>query len=192
MLQRVTVLLVVMILSLRLGVVQAQPGNIIEECAKLLPANRPIPSGADAPSIRIVQPRSGVIFGETLTIAIDTPNFDVTAEGRHWHLWVNGQLQGMVYQPTAIIDLPPGDYQICASLGNSDHADIGMPAGVNITLQAAAAGTPTPTLSVSRDAARVQPEGPSAPQILLIVGGGLVAAIGGWWFGQRVGRKPKA
>jgi len=43
---------------------------------------------------------------------------------------------------------------------------------------------------VDRAAAQVQPEGQiSSGQIALLVGGGLLAAVGGWWFGNRI---PKA
>jgi hypothetical protein len=168
--------------------------SVIAECASLLAADRPMPDGSDAPAVRLIQPSSEVIYGSAVTIAIETNNFDVTSEGRHWHLWVNGQLQGMVYQPTAIIDLAPGIYTICASLGNTNHADIGMPAGMRITVEQPQVGTPTPTLLIAPEQAQVQPEasGPSGAQILLLVGGGLLAAVGGWWLGARMtGRKTR-
>lgn len=169
----------------------ARPESVVAECAGLLPADRPMPGGSDAPTVRIVQPTVDTAYGSAVTIAIQTDNFDLNVEGRHWHLWVNGQLQGMVYQPTAIIDLAPGNYTICASLGNTDHADIGMPAGKRITVEQAQVGTPTPTLSIAREQAQVQPEttGPSTGQILLLIAGGLLAAVGGWWIGARMTRR---
>ena len=164
--------------------------SVVEDCARLLPADRPLFSGADAPTVQIVQPSQAVIYGSAVTVTIVTNNFDVNAEGRHWHLWVDGQLNGMVYQPNAIIDLAPGVHTLCASLGNTDHADIGMPDGVVITVETAQAGTPTATLTVDRSAAPVQPEGNiGLPQILLLVGGGLLAAVGGWWFGTRLPKR---
>ena len=194
-------LLSMMIVSMLLlcgGAVQAadatatpDASTLVADCARLLPADRPMPTGADAPSIRITQPTTSVVYGQTVTIAIDTTNFDINAEGRHWHLWINGQLTGMVYQPTAIIDLTPGTYQICATLGDNNHVDIGMPAAIEITVQAAAAGTPTATLAVAREAAQVQQEGVSAGQIAMIIGGGLLAAVGGWWLGKRMPKSSK-
>ncbi len=171
----------------------ADDSNVLADCIRLLPANRPIETGANAPSVRIVQPTTEVVYGSAVTIQIQTKNYDVSAEGgQHWHLWVNGTLTGMVYQPTAIIDLAPGTYTICASLGNSTHADIGMPDGIRVKVEAAQAGTPTATLAVDRAAAQVQPEGQiGSGQIILLVGGGLLAAVGGWWIGNRMPKGKK-
>ncbi|MBL8165822.1 MAG: hypothetical protein JNJ61_27810 [Anaerolineae bacterium] len=168
------------------------PPDIIAACSALLPDDRPMPSGPDAPSVRIVQPASGVVYGTAVTIVIEAANFDVTSEGRHWHLWVNGTLHGMVYQPMAIIDLEPGTYQICASLGNNDHADLGVPAGILLTVERPAAGTPTPTLPVSREQAAVLPEPGLGPvEIILVVALALLAAVGGWWLGARLPKRGK-
>jgi hypothetical protein len=167
----------------------AQDDALLDECVRLLPTNRPIPDGADAPSLRFVAPTSSQVIGTAVLLTIETRNFDIPTEGRHWHLWVNGQLQGMVYQPDAIIDLEPGEYVICASLGNTDHADIGMPAGLRLTVQAAAPGA-APTLPVSREAAVVQAEPAlGVGQIVLLVVGALAAAFGGWWMGARMGKR---
>ncbi len=165
----------------------ADDSNVLADCTRLLAADRPIETGANAPTVRIVQPTIDVVYGSTVTIQIQTNNYDVNANGQHWHLWVNGALNGMVYQPTAIIDLTPGTYTLCASLGNSQHADIGMPDGIRITVKPAQAGIATATLAVDRSAAKVQPEGQiSSGQIILLVVGGLLAAVGGWWFGNRM------
>lgn len=166
--------------------------NLIDECARLLAPDRPIATGADAPTIELVSPTAGTIYGTAVTVNIKANNYDVTTEGRHWHLWVNGQLQGMVYQPTAIIDLDPGTYTLCVSLGNTQHADIGMPAGVRVTVEQPLAGTPTATLTVDRAAAQVQPEGTvGAGQVAILVIGGLLAAVGGWWLGNRMPKGKK-
>jgi hypothetical protein len=166
--------------------------NVLADCIKLLPSDRPIESGANAPSVRIVQPTTDVVYGSAVTIQIQTKNFDVNSNGQHWHLWVNGTLTGMVYQPNAVIDLAPGDYTICASLGNNQHADIGMPDGIHLKVEAAQVGTPTATLAVDRAAAQVQPEGQiGGGQIALLVGGGLLAAVGGWWIGNRMPKGKK-
>ncbi len=193
--------LLILLLLLLPGVALAQstpaPGeNTLAECVRLLPTNRPMPSGPDAPTLRIVQPAAdATIYGGTITVSIQTNNFDVDAQsGRHWHLWVNDQLRGMVYQDDAVLDLEPGTYRICASLGNTDHADMGMPDGIVLTIEEPLAGTPTATLAVSREQATIQPEAtsPDSSQLILLVAGGLLAAVGGWWIGSRMPKQRKA
>lgn len=171
---------------------QEPDAAVLAECTALLPPDRPIPTGPDAPSIRLTAPQAD----ETLTagqiaFSIETTNFDLNSEARHWHLWINGQVQGMVYQPTGIIRLAPGTYTICASLGNTDHADIGIPDGLRLTVIEATAGIPTPTLPVAPEAAPVVPEQPQPTQIILLIGAALAAAVGGWWVGTRLGRKKR-
>src|SRR4051794_37910135 len=61
-------------------------GNVLADCIKLLPADRPVESGANAPSLRIVQPTTDVVYGSAVSIQIQTKNFDVNADGQHWHL----------------------------------------------------------------------------------------------------------
>ncbi len=166
--------------------------NILADCAHLLAPDRPIATGPDAPTIELLSPTTETIYGSAVTVSIKANNYDVTSEGRHWHLWINGQLQGMVYQPMAIIDLDPGTYTLCVSLGNTQHADIGMPAGVRLTVEQPLAGTPTATLAVERAAAQIQPEGAvGTGQVALLVVGGLLAAVGGWWLGNRMPKGKK-
>lgn len=166
--------------------------DLIGECAQLLAPDRPISTAPDAPSIQLLSPTEGTLYGSAVTVNIQANNYDVTSEGRHWHLWVNGQLMGMVYQPTAIIDLEPGDYTLCVSLGNTQHADIGMPAGVRITVDQPLSGTPTATLTVDRAAAQIQPEGAVSPvQVMMLVVGGVFAAVGGWWLGNKIPKGKK-
>lgn len=193
-----TLLITVVVVTLGLPVMAqdaatATSGNVLADCIRLLPADRPIESGADAPSVRLVEPSNAVVYGGAVTVSVQTNRYDISEKtGQHWHLWVNGQLQGMVYQNTAVIDLKPGTYTLCASLGNSQHADIGMPDGIRVTVAEAQAGTPTATVAVDRTTATVQPEGQvSTGQILILVAGALVAGVGGWWLGNRMPKRKK-
>jgi len=166
--------------------------TIIEQCEKLLAPDRPTFSGPNAPSIRITSPTDGSDFyGSSVTISVDIQNFDMnTTDGRHWHLWVNGQLQGMVYQKDVTIDLTPGTYQLCATLGDANHADVGEPSGVNFTVHEAAAGTPTTPASFPSGTGNLIPETGITPgQIALVIILGLAAAVGGWWFGSRLPKR---
>ncbi len=166
--------------------------TLLADCNKMLAPDRPMPTGPDAPSIKLVAPTDPVVYGSTVTFQVQTTNFDINANGDHWHLWMNGQLTGMVYQPTAIIDMNPGTYEVCATLGDANHVDIGTPAVMFLTVKPAVAGVATATLPVARSAAQVQPDtGVGPAQIAVIVVGGLAAAIGGWWFGKRMPKNIK-
>lgn len=171
----------------------AQPAtpSVIEQCAALLADDRPMPTGENAPTIRIVSPADGeVMYGRETAITVETQHFDLASGAGHWHLWVNGQLMGMLYQANGVIDLTPGTYQICASMGGTDHRDFGMPDGITITVQQPAAGTPVPTLAISRESAPVLSEPDASPvQIVLFIGLGLLAAFGGWWLGSRLPKR---
>lgn len=168
--------------------INAQTPPVIDQCATQLNADRPIPTGTDAPSIRITAPHDGEVIpsGEVL-VTVETQNFAIETAAAHWHLWVNGRLVGMLYQSSGVIDLEPGTYTLCASMGTTEHMDIGMPDGITITVEQPAVGTVVPTLSISREDAPVVPEPESSPlQLVLIVGLGLAAALGGWWLGARL------
>jgi hypothetical protein len=177
------------------GYAQTAKPSIIDQCAGLLADDRSMPEGANAPSIRIVSPADNeVLYGNEIVITVETQHFDFDAGAGHWHLWVNGQLMGMLYQSSGVVDLAPGTYQICASMGGADHRDLGMPDGITVTVQQPAAGTPLPTLAVARESAPVLTEpGISLLQIILIGGLGVLAALGGWWLGARLPkrRQPK-
>ena len=49
---------------------------------------------------------SATLFGDAVTVEISPANFDFT-EGRHWHVWVDGELRGMVYDPATRLELAP-------------------------------------------------------------------------------------
>jgi hypothetical protein len=162
-------------------------------CEDLVAKDRPRFSGPNAPTIRIVTPADGsTLYGSSFTVSVDIQNFDImTTDGRHWHLWVNGQLAGMVYQKDVTLDLLPGTNQICASMGDANHVDLGEPSGVTVTVFQAAAGTPTTPPSAPAGTGGVISENITPVQIALIVGIGLVAAVGGWWMGSRLPKSKK-
>jgi hypothetical protein len=184
---------VLLLVSLSPAYAQTAALSVIEQCAALLPDDRPVETGADAPSIRFVTPTDGgMVYAGEVIVSVETENFDIESAAAHWHLWVNGRLMGMLYQASGVIDLEPGTYQLCASMGDTNHMDLGMPAGITITVQQPAAGTAIPTLAISREEAPIIPEPESSPmQIVLIVGLGLVAAVGGWWLGTRLPKRGK-
>ncbi|MFN8529554.1 MAG: hypothetical protein U0670_13155 [Anaerolineae bacterium] len=135
---------------------------------------------------RIVSPEdNSVISGGRVVIEIAAENFSL-AEGSHWHVWVDGTLYGMVFEPRTVLTLPPGTYRICANLGTAEHLDLGIPDGITITIQPSAAGTPTPAIDPT---VRPPQNEPAANPLLIIVLGGF-AAVAGLLVGTRLGKRP--
>jgi hypothetical protein len=142
----------------------------------------------DAPSIQIVEPAdSGVVYGSQLAVTVQTDNFEINSDGNHWHIWVDGQLQMMLYGPTAVINVAPGTHEVCAIMSDANHVDLGSPAGIRLTVAQPASGTPTTTPAIAPEVAATysQSDG-SGISPLLLVAFGLLAAVGGWWLGTRL------
>jgi hypothetical protein len=161
---------------------------VVEHCQQLMNAPAPANAGPDAPSIQIVEPAdSGVVYGSQLAVTVETDNFEINSEGNHWHIWVDGQLQMMLYGPTAVINVAPGTHEVCAIMSDANHVDLGLPAGIRLTVAQPASGTPTTTPPVAPEvvATYSQPEGDGISPVLLVVFG-LLAAVGGWWLGTRL------
>jgi hypothetical protein len=167
--------------------------TVVQNCQQLMNATVPAETGLEAPVIRIVEPGEGeVVYGEQLAVTVETENFEINEEGNHWHIWVDGQLQIMLYGPTAVINVAPGTHEVCAIMADGNHLDQGMPAGIRLTVAQPAAGTPTTTPAVDPEVAatysQVEEQGISP---VLLVALGLAAAIGGWWMGTRLPGKRK-
>jgi hypothetical protein len=164
---------------------------VVEHCRQLMNASQPADSGPDAPTIQIVEPTDdGVVYGSQLAVTVETDNFEINSEGKHWHIWVDGQLQMMLYGPTAVINVAPGTHEVCAIMSDGNHVDLGSPAGITLTVAQPAAGTPTTTPAVAPEVAATysQTEGSSISPLLLVAFGAL-AAVGGWWLGTRMGKR---
>jgi hypothetical protein len=172
------------------GAVQAQ-STVIENCQGLMTVMTPAADSPDAPSIRILEPAdTEVVYGEQLAVTVETDNFEFSATGQHWHIWVDGQLLQMVYGPTAIINVAPGRHEICAIMGTAEHGDVGVPDGIAVTIAQPAAGTPTTTPPVAPEVAATYSQAePGGISPVLLVAFGLLAAGGGWWIGKRMGKR---
>ncbi len=174
------------------------PDTILEDCNKTLRPDRPIPTGPDAPSIRIVSPISGTVArgpavpvndttGVEVAFAVETKNFDLSSytgneNSRHWHLWLNNVMWVMGYNSTATISIPVGTWRVCVSMGDENHADIGMPDGILLTVEEVDVSFVAPS--------NREPETTSfgTIHIILAVLGGFVALVGSWWLGSRVSK----
>lgn len=167
----------------------------LEDCRALM--IDPPPLEANAPRLRIIEPLTDTVFyGDQLNMQIAADNFTLT-DGGHWHIWVNGELHGMVYEPRTFLNLAPGTYRLCANLGDGEHLDMGIPDGIVITVMAAGAGTPTstPFSTPAPNEAPISaplPEGggiASNPLVVILMGVG--AAVGGILAGSLMGRRGK-
>jgi hypothetical protein len=192
------------------------PDTILQDCADNLPPDRPMPTGQDAPSIKIVSPASGaVIRGDDdqfveVNFTVEVENFDLADDyeqaeaGNHWHLWLNNSIWGMYGQTTVTSYVMYGTWRICASIGDADHADLGMPDAIllivertaggetQITVQPAPSSVPSTPVPPTPTAASPQPSASTSDSVLpqlLIVGVGVVALLLGLWFGSHTRRK---
>jgi len=170
------------------------PDTLLEDCTRSLPPDRPMPTGADAPRIKIVapttqtvitsdQPTLGDVNFTVETVNWELPGYYTEEAARHWHLWLNDGVWGMFYGNTALSGIPYGTWRICASLGDTQHLDIGMPDAILLTVQRVDDQTVITT----------QPAAPSSaltttdPTLLWgIVAAGLFIAVGGYVIGRRV------
>lgn len=176
-------LLIVVLIVTIVTPVDAQDPRV-EECRKLMTNTAPSPA-----VMQILEPASDVtIFGNELTMRVTLPRDDPKID--HWHLWANGELQVMVYGEATTIELAPGTYEMCAILGHTDHADVGLPDVMTVTMIAAAEGTPTtsPSELALQSAANSTTviEGDTTGQMILILVAAVLAAVGGWALGRRL------
>lgn len=170
----------------------AQSDPIDEQCRDLMTNTDPNTATESDNRIQIVTPsNNNTIYGEQVTVIVEAGDFEIAENSGHWHLWIDDQLLGMIYQPATTITLAPGTYRLCAILGDATHFDTGSPDGIMLTVAAGdtgAAGSESPQQSEQPVFAPPQPES-SSPNIVLIVIGLAVAIVGGWFIGGRMGRR---
>lgn len=82
----------------------------------------------DGRVISILAPETGteIEAGKMIMVKIDTENFDITAEGNHWHLYVDGELHTMVEDGSSEImlhDLSAGEHMIMTTLADESHVE---------------------------------------------------------------------
>ncbi len=102
----------------------------VDECKAELAPGEPTPqisvsaSPADEPNL--------------VEVAVETQNFELSPDGNHWHLQVNGEPVGMYANPQLTFDTrlyeSSGEYEIMVSLNNAQHCDYGIQAMTTVTL----------------------------------------------------------
>lgn len=161
----------------------------VQACRQFIPEGQASLLELDPPVIEIVAPENNaVVQGDQIAITIDWQNFVLDGE-KHWHVWVDGQLLGMIYEPATLLDLQPGTHQICAALADSLHGTVGKATGIQIVVEALAPGASTPTIPAVVGEIVNEPLF-DVTQIILLIGGGLLAVLAGWWAGQKLARRP--
>lgn len=90
--------------------------------------------------IRFVLPADGAVFKTTdeIPVQVEVENFDLTQDGNHWHISVDGTEWLMVVSgdlDDVIRGLTPGEHQVEATLATGDHQDLEEGDTVTITVE---------------------------------------------------------
>ncbi len=108
-----------------------------EESCKVEPA-----AGQQMPQISVSASPSDQ--PHLVDVAVETQNIELSPDGDHWHLEVNGQSVGMYANPQVTFDTrlyeSSGQYDIMVSLNNAHHCDYGIQAMTTVTMQEAGGG----------------------------------------------------
>ncbi|GIK55162.1 MAG: hypothetical protein BroJett015_08250 [Chloroflexota bacterium] len=91
-------------------------------------------------AIRIVSPADGDTFhhGDQIVVEVQTENFDLTQEGYHWHVYVDGSSWGMIMGGSAshvLSGVEPGEHEISAYLSIPTHEEYEDGDAVTITVE---------------------------------------------------------
>lgn len=91
-------------------------------------------------AIRITAPTDGAVFqhGDQIVVEVETENFDLSQEGYHWHVYVDGSSWGMIMGGRAnhvLNGVEPGEHEISAYLSIPSHEEYEDGHRVMITVQ---------------------------------------------------------
>ncbi len=91
-------------------------------------------------TIRIITPADGDVFnhGDQIIVEVETENFDLSQEGYHWHVYVDGKSWGMVMGGNPDFPLngvEPGEHEISAYLSIPSHEEYEDGDSVTITVE---------------------------------------------------------
>jgi hypothetical protein len=83
---------------------------------------------ANGALVKIIAPKDGeVLDRDNVIVRVETTNWPLGEEGHHWHLYVNGQEQGMSQGNAPALqarDLQPGGNLIEVTLSNELHQEL--------------------------------------------------------------------
>lgn len=94
----------------------------------------------DGAVVRIVSPEDGAVFNaaDEVLVEVETENFDLTEEGKHWHVYVDGASFGMIVggdTDHALRNLEPGTHEIGVYLSTDTHEELEDGDTVMITVE---------------------------------------------------------
>jgi hypothetical protein len=130
---------------------------------------------ANGAAVKIAAPQDGEVLDRPLVIVrVETTNWPLGEEGHHWHLYVNGQEQGMSQGNSPALqarDLQPGENTFEVTLSNELHQELDATDKITVRYEAPAGAQTAADLSL-----------PSGAIIVLLGIVGAVAAILGIGF----------
>lgn len=90
-------------------------------------------------SIHIISPADGATFatGDEVMVEVEVENFDLSADGSHWHVYVDGSSWGMVMDANTehfLRGLDVGEHEIAVFLAGPDHIELEEGDTVQITV----------------------------------------------------------
>jgi hypothetical protein len=122
---------------------------------------------ANGASVQIVSPRDGVVLNNLAVIVrVETVNWPLGEDERHWHLLVNGKEQGMSQGNAPALqahDLQPGENILEAVLSNKLHQELDATHKIIVRYEPASSDAPTAA--------------PAIPTGVVIVLVGIVVAV---------------
>lgn len=90
--------------------------------------------------IHIISPADGDVFahGDQIIVEVETENFDLSQEGYHWHVYVDGKSWGMVMggntdQPLTGVE--PGEHEIAVYLSIPTHEEYEEGDTIQVTVE---------------------------------------------------------
>lgn len=101
----------------------------------------------DGAVIRIVSPEDGASFeaGTDVRVVVEFDHFDLSDEGNHWHVYLDGQSRGMIMggmTDAVLRDLEPGQHELSAYMSvGKFHDELEDAAVASITILDPGAGS---------------------------------------------------
>lgn len=108
---------------------------------------------ANGATLKIASPAAGATINDTsVMVRVQTTNLALGADGVHFHLYVDGKVQGMSEGASSAImahDLTPGEHTLEVVLANGLHQEMNASDMIKINVKSASADTVSNTTDSS-------------------------------------------